>query len=377
MVLGNAGNTCVASVAASLRGKTQWSIPLTSEWRYRIVVGEDGSLFVASSTLLLALDPGGQVRWRRSPTGDGGFGAPIALADGTIFLTSDGGRRLVWWDQATGAEHRSIAGEWGGLAITDAGDIIIRRESPEGRGGELCSLGSDGVVRWSHPLAKIGGPALVVGNRIVIADGSYWAAFDTDGNFLWLANRHGFVFGDQAKDVPRVVDDEHFWTVPMRLDESRIIGGYTHYSGHEFLILDPSKGTVAACENSGRPFPSDGPVVITPGREPHMACADGNALQVFDNSGKLLFERRVPWAIINIVSDSIGNLIVTEGVDPDYWSKYKDAYSLHDACGVVGFDPKGNQLFRWTAPGPMGAALAIGKMGEIYCVSEGRLWAIA
>jgi len=42
MDFGNPGNTSVASVAASMAGQTLWSVPVSSEWRYEIAVGEDG-----------------------------------------------------------------------------------------------------------------------------------------------------------------------------------------------------------------------------------------------------------------------------------------------------------------------------------------------
>jgi outer membrane protein assembly factor BamB len=379
MVSGNAGNTGVASVVVRPGGKTLWSAPLAAEWGYRMVVGEDGGLFVASPGWLLALGSDGGFRWRRPRTGSGGFGTPMALASGSIVLTEDAGRNLLSLDQVTGEERwRLPDGSWSpaGPTATDECNIILRREPLIGTGAELCCLDPGGALRWSYRLSKGGGRALVMNDCIVVADGSYLTALDVQGNFLWLANRHGFVFGDGAKEVQRIVDNERFWTAPMRLDESRIIGGYTHFDGHEFLVLDPSRGTVMACEPTGRPFPSHGPIVVTPGPAQHFAGVSGNALRVFDVSGALLFERAAPWEILNIVSDPVGSLVVVEGVQADYWVKYKDAYNLHDACGLVGFDATGNQLFRWIAPGPMANAIAVGREGELYCISEGRLWAV-
>jgi hypothetical protein len=376
---GNAGNTGVASVAVSVGGRTLWSVPLEVQWGYRMVVGEDGGLFVASPGWLLALGATGEFRWRRPRAGGGGFGTPMALADGSLVLTEDGGRNLLSLDQATGQERwRLPDGSWSpaGATATDDGDIILRRELPDGEEAELCCLRPGGALRWSYRLSDIGGRALIMKDRIVVADGSCLTALDTEGNFLWLANRHEFFFGDCARDVQRIIDDEHFWTAPMRLGEARIIAGYTHFSGHEFLILDPSRGTVTACEPTERAFPAHGPVVAIAEPVPRFAGAFGAALLVFDVSGALLFERKVPWEIVNIVSDAAGNLIAAEGVRPDYWRKYKDWHNVRDACGLVGFDSAGDQLFRWTAPGPMAAPIAVGKAGEIYCISEGRLWAV-
>jgi hypothetical protein len=375
ILLGNAGNTGVASVAASLGGETAWSAPLGSEkeeWGYRIVVAEDGSLFVVWPSWLLALDPNGEIRWRRPRTGEGGLGTPMALADGSIILSEDGGRILLSRDQATGAERWSIPGEWGRATATEAGEIIVPRKRTPENGAELCCLDAGGGLRWSHPLAGFGSPALVTKDRIVAANDCNLTGLDFDGNACWGANPRGFVAGDPRKLRP-AVKHERFWTPPTRLDEARIIIGYEHDDGREFLIVDPAAKKVTAFDYFAHPSPT---LVITPGPEPHLVGCVGTALRVFDTAGALLFERGLPWEIINIAADSVGNLIVAVSVEPSYWAKYKDAYSLHDACGLVGFDAKGDQLFRWTAPGPMDRALAIGRAGEIYCISEGRLWAV-
>jgi outer membrane protein assembly factor BamB len=359
MVTGNAGNTGAASVAASLGGKTLWSVPLPSGSGCRMVVGEDGGLFVASSGSLLALDPNGEVRWLRPRTGEGGFGTPMALADGSIVLTEDHGRKLLSLDQVTGVERWCLMGWWSTAGATATGDggLVVRRALSDEAPVELCCLDPSGALRWCYRPGKIANKSLVTKDLIVIVDGASLTGVDTGGHFLWLANRHGFVFGDRAKDIARTAEDVLFFTAPMRLDESRIIIGCSYYEGDNFLILDPSRAAAVTCEA----FPSDGPIVVTPGRVPHLAGAAGTALLVFDTSGTLLFERGVPWEILNIVSDRAGNLIVAEGVEPDYWRKYKDWYKLHDACGVVGFDAAGNQLFRWTAPGPMASAMAVGR----------------
>jgi hypothetical protein len=282
-------------------------------------------------------------------------------------------------EQATGAERWCLK-DWlwstGGATATGDGDLVVARAPSEGARAELCCLYPDGALRWSYRPGKLANKLLVVKDLIVIVDGSCLTALDAGGHFLWLANRHGFVFGDRAKNIPRVVEDVGFFTAPMRLDESRIIIGCSYYQGHNFLILDPSRAAAVTCEATGRRFPSNGPIVVTPGPIPHLAGVAGTALLVFDTSGALLFKQRAPWEILNIVSDRAGNLIVAEGVDPDYWRKYRDPYELHDACGLVGFNAAGHQLFRWTAPGPMASAIAVGKAGEIYCISEGRLWAV-
>ncbi|MBV9559491.1 MAG: PQQ-binding-like beta-propeller repeat protein [Bradyrhizobium sp.] len=376
ILLGNAGNTGVASVAASLGGATSWSVSLDAENErggYRIVVGEDGSLFVVWPSSLLALDPTGEIRWRRPRTGEGGLGTPMALADGSIILTEDGGRKLLSRDQATGNERWSIPGRWAFVTAFAVDAILAQREPSSGNDAELHCLGASGQLRWSYPLlGSFQGRTLVTSDRIVVANDGYLTALDFDGNFCWRANPRGFVAGDPRK-LPPAADHERFWTEPMRLDERRIIIGYSHYDGHEFLIVDPVAKEVTTPDYFAHPSP---PVIVTPGPEPRLVGHLSMRLRAFDTVGTLLFERRAPWEILNIVADSAGNLIVAEGVEPSYWSKYKDAYSLHDACGLVGFDAKGDLLFRWTAPGPMDAALAIGRLGEIYCISEGRLWAV-
>jgi hypothetical protein len=90
---GNPGNTSVASVVASVTGQPLWSVPVSSEWGYEIVVGEDGCVFVASNDCLLGVEPDGGTRWRRQLRV--GLGAPTAFADGSIVLAEDAGRRLV------------------------------------------------------------------------------------------------------------------------------------------------------------------------------------------------------------------------------------------------------------------------------------------
>jgi len=378
MDFGNPGNTSVASVAASMAGQTLWSVPISSEWGYEIVVGEDGCVFVASSDCLLAVEPDGGIRWRHRL--GGGFGAPTAFADGSIVLAEDVGRRLVARDQATGDERWSVSGEGWSLrrpTATSDGNVIQQRGSSVGSGTELCCLSFEGNPRWSYQLSRSGGEALALNGLVLIADGSYLTGLNNEGQFLWLANRQLFIFGDSSRDVERVIKSEHFWTPPMRLDESQIVAGCKWHDGHGILILDLAKRTVAFCGGTASmALPFRQPLVVTPGPQPHLVGAFGTALMAFDVYGRLIFERAAPQEINNILSDSIGNLIVSEGVAPDYWKKYKDAYNLHDSCGLLAFNAAGEQVFRWIAPGPMAGALAVGKAGEIYCVSEGKLWAV-
>jgi hypothetical protein len=159
----------------------------------------------------------------------------------------------------------------------------------------------------------------------------------------------------------------------MRLDGSKIAAGCKWYSGQDILIFDTASRLVAL---SGSPRNLRSPVTLILSAPSRLA---GNLLENIyscEITGQMVFEKKLQWKILNIISDASGNIVASTSVDHDYWNKYREPYSLHDRCGLTGLDAAGNELFRWVAPGPMSEALAVGKEGEIYCASEGRLWAV-
>jgi hypothetical protein len=352
-------------------GKTLWSAPIRC---VPMAVGEDGCLFAMGGNTLYAVEPGGTVRWHR--TANERFGEPAALADGSLLVVEDG--RLVARDQRTGDERWShdYGYYWRHLApevTLDGSIVLIRGVSNSWEDLELCLLGPGPEVLWTFPLSWGPHRVSILEGVIAVTDKSYLLGLDYEGRLLWIANRHGFVAGSDATGVERSIEYEEFTTPPMRLESSKIAAGYKWYSGQDVLIFDTASRSVSL---SGYPRNLRSPVTLILSSPPRLA---GNLLQNLysgEITGQMVFEKKLQWGILNIVSDACGNIVASTSVDRDYWEKYLEPYSLHDRCGLTGLDPAGNELFRWVAPGPMSEALAVGKEGEIYCASEGRLWAV-
>lgn len=382
MGLGNAGNNNLARVVIQAKGETWWSVPIPGQERVSsIIVAEDGCVFVSSPDALTAVEQDGSVRWDRKLGQP--FGDPIALADGSILLTEEEGgqRRLVARAQATGEELWSMRGDgWPPVrpAVAPSGAIVLKRYIRDARALDLQCVNPGGEVLWSYRLASLNyREVLALENLVVFSDGAYLTGLDGQGNLLWRANRHGFLRGAEAAAVGSALEHNSITTAPMLLDNSQIAAGCTWHDGHGMLIFNPSAGTVTSWPNvSARAMPFDPPVAVLPSPGPRLAGASLRTLLVFDVAGRIMLQAELPWEIRNIIGDPAGNLVVSTSVDSDYWEKYRDPYDLHLACSIAGFAPAGNQLFRWVAPGPMSGPLAVGKSGELYCVSEGKLWAI-
>lgn len=373
---GGFDNTCMASAIIRPAGKTLWSLPISASV---IVVAEDGCLFVAAEGALTAIEPDGWVRWRHDTPDATGL---MVLPGGLLIHTEQSCHRLVAREQSTGKELWALQFDyWSPFspAATPDGAILKERYFQAGGAPELCCIQPDGVLSWSYRLSRVMYTQILALKDIIITnDGSYLAGLTHQGELRWIANRHGFIPGDAAAKVERVIEHENFTASPKHLAGSRILAGCRWYDGSRLLVLDIGAQTVTIMDGQANEpaIPFRDPIAVT--RNPALRFAGSffADLRVFDLSGKLVFNRTAPSEIRNIITDPAGSFVALFSVDRDYWEKYRVPYELDDACGLLAIDAAGNELFKWFAPGPMVSALAVGKSGELYCVSEGQLWAV-
>jgi hypothetical protein len=174
-----------------------------------------------------------------------------------------------------------------------------------------------------------------------------------------------------------VVEHEDIRTAPIYAGGSEVLVGWSSWDAHELLIFDVADRTVRPMENRSERAMLFRPPLAGP-MAPERRVAGGWAaeLLVFDFFGALLFQRKLPLALSDVLADVAGNIVVSTSVDQKYWLNYRDPYKLHDACVLTSFDPVGNLRSKWIAPGPITSSLAVGRQGELYCMSEGRLFAI-
>ena len=358
-------------------GTVRWSLPIMA---LEAVVGEDGSLFVTEGEAVIALEADGDVRWRHQAERPLGL---LAAADGLLIHTEEHGRRLVARDQATGRTRWSLESNLWSVVPPVAmpnGDIIHQRHRYDARTTALCGLSSNGALLWSYEMPGIApSGVLVMHDFIVATEGGSLVGLDMGGARQWIADRHGFTSSGPVKRTGDLDRDGYFTCRPLAFGAGRILVAQRWYDGRNLLVFDPAARAVAPLQELGREtvIPFEAPIAVLNHPELRVAGAIGGALFVYDRAGRLLFRRTVPWKIVDIAGDSEGSMVVLISVKQSYWDKYRVSYELHDACGLYGFDAHGNALFRWLAPGPMSGLMVLGRAGEVYCVSEARLWAIA
>ncbi len=377
--IGNQTNTRAAKTAIRVGGEILWSMPISGKGLASITIAEDGCVIVASVDRVMAIEPSGAVRWQRET--ESWFGEAVALADRSIALTT--ANRFICLDQDNGEERWFVGIEGCGEqspSIAPGGNIICKFALRDGSDLGLRCFTSDGEILWSYSLAETGWTKpLILDDGLVVVDGSYLAGLDYEGRLLWLANRHGFVASDEARRLERRIAKERFSTHPMQLDGNQVVAGCKWWEDQKLLIFDIATKLVAQWPgSSSEKIPFTSPITITKTPDKVLAGTWLGDIRSYDISGQLLFEKKLHWDITNIISDIKGNIVASTSVSADYWEKYKEPYRLQEdgACSLRGFDAMGNQLFQWNAPGPLAEALAVGKAGEIYCVSKSRLWAI-
>ncbi|MFB7507750.1 serine/threonine-protein kinase [Streptomyces broussonetiae] len=190
-----AGRTTAPATAAKV---TAWRAkPPGKGSGMPLCVDGAGTLLCFRSGLAYALDPThGTLLWRRSVAGERTSGTP-AFSGGLLLVPTDGGRRVVALDPASGAPRwqRDMSGP-GGMQST-GGMLLVT-----GADGTVTGLaGASGDTKWHRRVAGQGTPALAsyAGDPLAYAasasaDGAYTLVSAVDpgsGGTRWQARLKG------------------------------------------------------------------------------------------------------------------------------------------------------------------------------------------
>lgn len=388
--LGNGCNCNASSVTARCKGQLLWSAPLPKREARAIIVGKDGCCYVATDSDLVAVEPDGKTRWIIKSNHL--IGKPILLTSGQLIVVEDGGSLLVARDQFTGRVLWSLPiNTWVEVqpGVTFNGSILLNAYQSDQRSYlQLISL--DGKLLWSAPLEHIlTHPPLVLDRLILTSSKSYIQAFSREGLSLWLANQNGFQILDSgviyplsSNSITRTLEHQSdiIYTPIMSLQKHQVLAGLLWQTGHGLFIFDVHNHTVEPCTLTqfysllpGRPLA----ILSHPNRGLCFAVVGGQGNTMLINlEGSLVWSMQTHLEPISLIGDASGNVFMVHSPNTSVWDKYKNYYQMEEQCYVKGLDSDGKLLFTWIASGPISYPLAIGKYGEIFCVSEGRLWAI-
>ena len=175
--------------------------------------GDDGTVYFGVGVTLIALNPGGTVKWTLalsttpSPTGIGGMfvGDPVLGIGGTIIIgfrdamdtsgeepdyvivvNADG--RLFWKARVDGSISASK------MAVATDGTIYYgaRSQGRQRGGSTLNALNPTGSVKWVYSLPiPSGGPGQAVGSPTLSADGTLYfgsSDFGSSGNIVYAVD---------------------------------------------------------------------------------------------------------------------------------------------------------------------------------------------
>ncbi|HEY2290785.1 MAG TPA: PQQ-binding-like beta-propeller repeat protein [Thermoanaerobaculia bacterium] len=352
-----------------------WSVPLPARGAASIVVSESGQCFVSSGHHLLAIDLEGRIAWSRESEGE--VGQSVALADGRLIQSEDLGRRLVARDPSNGQEIWSVAGDlWSRQrpGIAPAGEIIHQQGSSR-RPFSLDVLGRNGgEILWSRPLDWEAQHPLVIPDAVIVAAGSSLRSFDFRGRELWRADRRGFLPSEEA-----ALAGEYIGIPPIALPGNRILTTWSWPEAIEVLVFDMTAQAVTRWPNHGPlafPFSSPFAVLERPDEDLCLVMAQGVHLMLVGPEGELRWRQQLASPPRAILVDAAGTIIVSFSAEEEIWDLYAKPYSMEAFSGLAAFDPDGRRIFHHLAPGPVSRPMAVGRAGEIYFASEGRLWAL-
>ena len=383
MEFGNPFNTRVSPTRFNFKGEALWSIPIEEANLNRIVVAEDGCIFVTAGRIMMAIEPNGQKRWQHDA--EMGIGSTVVLADGTLLHYE--GRKLVSREQSTGKQlWMTKDGNFGRRpAIMPNGTIILIQQNWDHNNWSanttyLCGLGPDKSITWKVPLTNQTRwkGFLVVGDMVIVDDASYFVAVNSQGQVLWLVNRQGFVAPDAVPPSQREQEYEEILTNPIYLSGTQFIAQCKWYGGRGIFVFDYEAKTVRM--ELGNIPTADVALSLAP--TPRiLGHRNGDHLNAHDLNGNHLFEVAFNVTIRSVMCDADGKFIVVKGYGLDEWEKYSifsdTGRGMRQRNGVAAFDANGNKLAEWIAPSTIYKNVAaVGKNGEVYCASEGQLWAI-
>ena len=178
-------------IAVDPGGTVRWTRKVLDEIRSSPALARDGTIYVAAGHHLYAVDPRGEMRWTYEPAGDlFGLSSPAVASDGTIYVGGEGGLLAINPD---GSLMWTFETGWGiqtSPSIGTDGTIYF------GSRGRLWAVHPDGTERWSLGLNCPEGPEecrSVESSPSIGADGTIYAqshglfAVDPGGSIRWRA----------------------------------------------------------------------------------------------------------------------------------------------------------------------------------------------
>lgn len=358
-----------------------WTSPLPVTPGQLIPYQRDGVLVAAVGSLTRFAADGSEV-WRTSTVGDA-FEEPTATAAGMIVAIE--GDAVVWRDPGTGAVSRYLAASAAQhLATTPWGDVLFFAKEPAGV-YSLRSVGPNGEMKWSMPLASVPTTTpVVLSDRAVVEVDGLLRGLASDGSELWVVGPDGFGMpGDrpgigELRMIPRPVN-------PAAPDTALLVA-WTTETGPRLFLVDPVARTVTRYATNQ---PLDGPIGIVPTASGSLRVAVcGPRVEVerlryewpvslLDNEGGELWRRmfRAPPRMLGIRGD--GSLILAGTVGLKRWEEYGRWQDLHRENYVCCLTADGSEQWMWYAPGPLVAYPVLASDDTMYLGSDGRLWAFA
>jgi len=179
-----------------------------------LAIGADGTIYFGNHDgSFFALDPDGNLKWRRQ-TGQGIYYAPAIGVDGTVYFGSADGSLYAlmptgderWVFQTRGRPESSPAIDenqriW--FVETEPADTVYESYDADsiGRGEyfvdyyySLCVLNPDGTLysRYQSDKNKISSPSIGKNGTVYITRSVYLYAIDPQGGVLWKFQTKGF-----------------------------------------------------------------------------------------------------------------------------------------------------------------------------------------
>jgi hypothetical protein len=182
-------------VALDASGRTRWEVRRDAMiGNARLVVGPGGTVYFpleggTAGWLLQARRPDGQLRWQRAFSGDEEAGVTAVTGDGTLLLW-EGGRLRAFapdgterWTHAT-EPASGIAVGADGTAYLVATRVRNLKSGRVPRAGVLRAIGIDGRVRWTYRGFIFGAP-VVGGDGTIYVGGASLVALRPSGSRAW------------------------------------------------------------------------------------------------------------------------------------------------------------------------------------------------
>jgi outer membrane protein assembly factor BamB len=290
----------------------------TVRWRYddrawirTVPAVAGGIVVVATSSHLVGVDAdGGETRWR-TPTEDGRIWWHIVATPRLVVASGSQGTgqglrgTVAAFDASSGAELWSVDldGWISGAPSREDDVVVVATHGSDVRDGHVLALELEsGALRWQAPVVGPAEPSLVAG-AVVAATPWEVAAFDLgDGTERW---RTEVSLPGRRMDPPGL----------MVVGDELVVGATV--APLDLVAMDLADGTVLWEERLELPVGEDEwlRTAVVPGLGLLVASlgeADG-AVTAVDFDGRILWERRVPGGLANILWTAPGRIDPVDG----------------------------------------------------------------